>query len=126
MDHARRLIVMHFHGSESLGRRTTRVALSKDGIDFQARPEILGRTHLRNFLHGGRTYAIAMPGRVRRSRPEDGLSDFEEGPLPFNPDMFHWALLKRGGILHVSSTQIRHAPERTLLSAIDLSLPLDQ
>lgn len=126
VDDARRRIVMYFHGLEGFGRQVTRVALSKDGIDFQARPEILGRTYLRAFTHEGTTYGIAMPGRVYRSRSEDGLSDFEEGPLLFNPDMRHCALLKRQGTLHVFWTQVGHAPERILLSTIDLSLPWDQ
>lgn len=119
VDHDNRRIVMYFHGLESAGRQVSRVALSRDGIDFQARPEILGRTYLRVFEHEGLTYGIAMPGQVYRSR--DGLSDFETGPLLFNPDMRHCALLKRGNRLYVFWTQVGHAPERILLSTIDLS-----
>ena len=126
VDDARRRIVMYFHGLEGFGRQATRVALSRDGIDFQARPEILGKTYLRTFIHEGSTYGIAMPGQVYRSRSEDGLSDFEEGPLLFNPNMRHCALMKRGGTLHVFWTEVGHAPERILLSTIDLSLPWDQ
>lgn len=119
VDHDNRRIVMYFHGLESAGRQVSRVALSRDGIDFQARPEILGRTYLRVFEHEGLTYGIAMPGQLYRSR--DGLSDFEAGPLLFNPDMRHCALLKRGDRLYVFWTQVGHAPERILLSTIDLS-----
>ncbi len=126
VDEASRRIVMYFHGLEGFGRQVTRVALSDDGIDFHARPEILGRTYLRTFRHLGRTYGIAMPGQVYRSRSEDGLSSFEQGPLLFNPAMRHCALLKRGNILHVFWTQVGHAPERILLSTIDLSLPWNQ
>ena len=126
VDEANRRIVMYFHGLEGFGRQVTRVALSDDGIDFQARPEILGRTYLRVFRHRGDTYGIAMPGQVYRSRSEDGLSNFEEGPLLFNPDMRHCALLKRGDSLHVFWTQVGHAPERILLSTIDLSGPWEQ
>ena len=43
----------------------------------------------------------------------------------FNPDMRHCALLKRGDLLHVFWTQVGHAPERILLSTIDLSGPWD-
>ena len=126
VDEQRRRIVMYFHGLEGFGRQVTRVAVSEDGIDFQARSEILGRTYLRVFSHEGTTYGIAMPGQVYRSRSEDGLSDFEEGPLLFNPQMRHCALLKRGRVLHVFWTQVGHAPERILLSTIDLSVPWEQ
>lgn len=121
VDDANRRIVMYFHGLEGFGRQVSRAALSKDGIDFVARPEVLGRTYLRAFRHGGVTYGIAMPGQVYRS--EDGLSDFEAGPLLFNPNMRHCALLKRGDALDVFWTQVGDAPERILLSTIDLSVP---
>ena len=124
VDNENRRIVMYFHGLEGFGRQVSRVALSTDGIDFQARPEILGRTYLRVFRHGGATYGIAMPGQVYRSR--DGLSNFEPGPLLFNPDMRHCALLKRGSRLYVFWTQVGHAPERILLSLIDLSKPWEE
>src|ERR1039457_4533639 len=45
VDLANRQIVMYFHGLEGLGRQVTRVATSRDGIRFQARPEVLGRTY---------------------------------------------------------------------------------
>lgn len=121
VDDERRQIVMYFHGLEAFARQSTRVALSDDGIDFQARPEVLGRTYLRVFEHMGMTYGIAMPGQVYRS--QDGLSGFEEGPLLFNPDMRHCALLKRGETLHIFWTQVGHAPETILHSTIDLSVP---
>ncbi len=121
VDIKNRLIVMYFHGLEGPGRQVSRVALSTDGIDFNARPEILGRTYLRAFQHQGMTYGIAMPGQVYRST--DGLSDFEAGPMLFNPDMRHCALLRRGSQLYVFWTQVGHAPERILLSTIDLSVP---
>ena len=123
VDEANRRIVMYFHGLESFGRQVTRVALSRDGIDFRARPEVLGRTYLRVFLHEGATYGVAMPGQVYRSSAPDGLSAFETGPMLFNPDMRHCALLKRGDLLHVFWTQVGHVPERILLSTIDLSGP---
>jgi len=116
---ANRQIVMYFHGLEGLGRQVTRVATSRDGIRFQVRPEVLGRTYMRAFKHDGYTYAMAMPGQFYRSR--DGLSGFEEGPLLFNPDMRHAALLKRGETLYVFWTQVGHVPERIQSSTIQLS-----
>ena len=121
VDHENKRIVMYFHGLDSFSTQLTRVATSRDGIGFQALPEKLGRTYLRTFRRDGVTYGIAMPGQVYRSR--DGLSNFEEGPLLFNPDMRHCALLPRGDTLYIFWTQVGHAPESILLSKIDLSKP---
>ena len=74
---------------------------------------------MRAFEHDGMTYTLAMPGQLYRSR--DGFHGFEPGPLLFNPRMRHSALLKRGGALWVFWTQVGDAPERILLSHIDLS-----
>ena len=119
VDDAARRIVMYFHGLEGPGHQVTRAATSADGIRFEARPEVLGRTYLRAFRHDGMTYAMAMPGQFYRST--DGLTGFEEGPLLFNPDMRHAALLKRGDTLYVFWTQVGEVPERILLSTIDVS-----
>ena len=80
----RREIVMYVHGRER-GPQVTRAAVSKDGLHFEGRPEILGRPYFRAFRHDGYWYALAMPGVMYRSR--DGLTDFEEGPSLFNPNM---------------------------------------
>ena len=119
IDEATQSIVMYFHGLESLGVQVTRVATSTDGIDFAARPQILGESYFRAFRHQGMTYAMAMPGRFYRS--PDGLGAFEEGPLLFNPDMRHAALAKRDEILLVFWTQVGDVPERILLSTVDVS-----
>lgn len=119
VDDAARSIIMYFHGLEGIGHQVSRVATSPDGIRFEARPEILGRSYMRVFRHRGMTYAMAMPGRFYRSR--DGFTAFEEGPLLFNADMRHAALLKRGELLYVFWTQVGHAPERILLSMVVLA-----
>ena len=119
VDEASQRVIMYFHGLEGPGIQVTRVATSSDGIRFEARPEIIGRTYMRVFPHGGMTYAMAMPGQFYRS--EDGFTGFEEGPLLFNPDMRHAAMLKRGDTLYVFWTQVGQVPERILLSTIDLS-----
>ena len=64
-------------------------------------------------------YALAMPGVLYRSR--DGLTKFEEGPQLFNPNMRHLAILQRGSRLSVFWTQRRDAPERVMVSTIDLT-----
>ena len=119
VDDTNELIVMYFHGLESPGLQVSRVATSPDGIHFEARPEVLGRSYMRVFRHRGIAYAMAMPGRFYRSA--DGLTAFEEGPLLFNADMRHAALLKRQESLCVFWTQVGDAPERILLSTVDLT-----
>ena len=119
VDDANRRISMYYHGLNGLGQQVTRAATSADGIRFGARPEILGKTYFRTFQHAGYTYAMAMPGQFYRSK--DPLSGFEEGPLLFNPNMRHAALLKRGDTLFVFWTQVGSAPEAILLSTIALS-----
>ena len=119
VDDAARSVVMYFHGLEGPAHQVSRVATSRDGIRFEARPEILGRSYMRVFRHRGMTYAMAMPGRFYRST--DGFTGFEEGPLLFNADMRHAGLLKRGEALYVFWTQVGDAPERILLSIVNLA-----
>jgi hypothetical protein len=119
VDATARRIVMYYHGLEGVGRQVTRVATSANGIDFKARPEILGPSYFRVFHHQAMTYALAMPGQLYRSR--DGLSDFEPGPVLFNPNMRHAALLPRGDEMLVFWTRVGDAPERILLSRIGLT-----
>lgn len=119
VDDAAQRIVMYFHGLEGPGLQVSRVAASRDGIRFEAWPEILGSSYMRVFRHRGMTYAMAMPGRFYRSA--DGWTGFEEGPLLFNANMRHAALLKRGQTLYVFWTQAGDAPERVLLSTVDLA-----
>ena len=119
VDDENRRIVMYFHGLEGVSRQLSRVATSRDGIHFEARPEPLGRTYMRILRHDGYTYAMSMPGQLYRSR--DPLGGFEEGQRLFNPNMRHAALLKRDETLFVFWTQVGHVPERILLSTIDIS-----
>jgi hypothetical protein len=119
VDPVRRQIVMYFHGLESVGNQVTRIATSTNGIDFTARPEVLGRSYFRVFQHAGMHYALAMPGLLYRS--EDGFHAFEAGPTLFNPNMRHAALARSDDTLFVFWTRVGDTPERILLSQIDLS-----
>jgi len=119
VDEKNQRIIMYYHGLESLGKQVTRVATSTDGIHFEARQEVLGRSYMRTFQHDGMTYGMAQPGQFYRSK--DGLGNFEQGPLLFNKNMRHGALLKRDTRLYVFWTQVGDAPERILVSTIDLN-----
>jgi hypothetical protein len=118
VDTERRRIVMYFHGLEGVGHQVSRVAISRNGIDFSAQPEVIGRSYMRIFQYDGMTYALTMPGVLSRSA--DGLGGFETGPTLFNPNMRHAAVLKRDGALLVFWTRVGDAPERILLSRIML------
>ena len=118
VDTGQRRIVMFYHGLEAAGQQLSRVAVSSDGISFRSLDEVLGRTYMRIFEYRGTRYALAMPGQFyRAARP---LGGFEEGPCRFNANMRHAAVLVRGDTLHVFWTQVGHAPERILLSSVDL------
>ena len=81
IDDENRQIRMYYHGVVERGVQRSRVALSENGIDFEAREELLGNSYLRVFQYGGYHYAIGMPGVFYRSR--DGLTGFVEGPALF-------------------------------------------
>ena len=121
IDEAGRRVIVYFHGLAKFARQETDIAVSRDGIHFEALPTRIPRTYLRAFAHEGMTYALAMPGQVYRS--VDGFTKFQAGPLLFEPRMRHMALLKRGDTLFVFWTRVGDRPERILLSAVDLSMP---
>ena len=120
VDNKRQRIRMYFHGLQDIATQVTRVAESSNGIDFHVFPPVLGRSYMRVFQWNQMTYAMSMPGQFYRST--DGLSQFESGPLLFNANMRHATLLVRESTLYVFWTQVGHAPERILVSTIDLSL----
>jgi hypothetical protein len=102
----------------------TQSAVSRDGLHFEVQPPITRVSYLRAFRVGGYTYAMARLGLLARSR--DPLASFETGPNPFAGGPYagrvrHVALLVRGQTLFVWFTGIGDAPERILLSTIDLA-----
>lgn len=119
VDHDRRRIVMYFHGLDAFGVQVTRVALSNDGVRFEALPEVLGGSYFRVFRWQGWHYALVMPGLILRSR--DGLTGFEQGPTLFEPAMRHSAVRVVGSQAEVFWTRAGDRPEAVLRSTIDLS-----
>ncbi len=119
VDEGAREIRMYFHGMLASGEQMTRVALSRDGLNFQVHPELLGPPYFRAFQHGGWWYAFALPNQLLRSR--SGIDPFEMGPTPLNPSTRHTAVLVNGDTLHVFWSQIGDAPERIYAGQIDLS-----
>ena len=143
VDPARKRLVMWVHGWWTNGERWpsdpakarvwatqmgygqfTQVAESTDGIHFEARPAITKTSYLRVFQRGEYFYGVSRLGQLSRSR--DPLAMFELGPNPFRDSPYanrvrHVGLLVRGTRLHVFFTAIGDAPERVLVSTIDLA-----
>lgn len=119
VDDDNRQIRMYYHGVVERGVQRSRVALSEDGIDFEAREELLGNSYIRVFQYGGYHYAIGMPGVLYRSR--DGLTGFVEGPTLFYENMRHCAVWLNGNTLSVFYSNAGDCPERILVSEIDLT-----
>jgi hypothetical protein len=118
VDEERREIRMYFHGLCADTSQRTRVALSRDGLRFGARPEILAPSYLRMVRRDEGWLGMAMPGSFFRS--PDGLRDFEAGPHLLDDSVRHAALLPRGDDLLVFHSRVGDAPERILCSRVDV------
>jgi hypothetical protein len=102
----------------------TQPAESVDGLHFEVRSSLTKQSYLRVFKYGGYFYGVSRLGQLARSA--DPLAGFTPGPNPFHDSPYasrvrHVALLLRGSRLHVFFTAIGDAPERVLLSTIDLT-----
>ena len=66
VDDEKQQIVMYIHG-RGAGEQLTRLALSRDGVNFEGSPEVLGRPYFCIIEHGDYHYALSMPGYMYRS-----------------------------------------------------------
>jgi hypothetical protein len=129
IDKERCEIRLYFHGPVSRGDdgefvQKTRVALSRDGLAFEVRPDLLGPSYFRVFEQGGVFFALARSGELLRSG--DGLARFESAGVPAGlPDgIRHVGLWRRSAErMTVFYTVIGDAPE-SIWSA-DLALAGD-
>ena len=111
VDPVSRRIVMYFHGLEDVGTQVSRVATSRNGVDFEAKPEILGPPYMRVFPNDGMIYALTMPGRFYRSKRRPAR--VRAGPGAVQSEHAAFSRTKRGNELFVFWTQVGEAPERT-------------
>lgn len=116
IDEERRELRMYFHGLLPDLSQQTRVAISRDGLAFGVRSELLTPSYLRVLRHDDRWYGMAMPGTLYRSA--DGLSGFERGPQLLGDDTRHVALLRSGREMRVLFSRVGDAPERILASRV--------
>jgi CubicO group peptidase (beta-lactamase class C family) len=128
VDDEHRQIRMYFHYLlPKLGHSST-VAISNDGLHFEARPGRIAGAYLRVVRHGGGFLAIDDRGSLLRS--PDGLARFEPvsqavarvAADPARKASFrHGGLLLDGDVLRVFFTRIGDAPEQILLTQVNLS-----
>ena len=102
----------------------TQSSVSTDGLHFALQPAITKVSYLRVFPFDGYLYGMARLGQLLRSK--DPLASFEIGPNPFADGPYadrvrHVATLRRGRTLYVFFTGIGDAPERVMLSTIELT-----
>ena len=119
VDETNHEIRMYYHGWVGEEVQRSKVAVSRDGIRFDALPDSLGNAYFRVFRWNGYHYALATPGIFYRSK--DGSTGFDKGPTLFRPDMRHSAVRVRGSELEVFYTNAGDCPERVLRSTIDLT-----
>ncbi|MEP6754270.1 MAG: hypothetical protein ABJA67_02125, partial [Chthonomonadales bacterium] len=115
---------LYYHGLTPEERsQHTRVALSTNGRDFAAIKEPVGKgsAYWRLIKRDDWWVALAMPGKLLRSK--DGITPFEIGPqlFPTSPTQVHNALLVRGNVLHVFYTRAGDKPEHILHSQVALN-----
>ncbi|NLD71153.1 MAG: hypothetical protein GX649_00390 [Chloroflexi bacterium] len=94
------------------------VALSDDGLTFRTLETVVSSSYPRAFRYGEYWYVLSMPGLMFRSR--DGLTDFEPGPVLFDPDFRHAAVDLRDHTLLVYYSHVGDCPEHILRAEIDL------
>lgn len=103
----------------------TQAAASTDGLHFSVRPSVSKTSYLRVFRRGAYYYGVSRLGTVSRSAEPHGV--FEIGPSlfrtgsPYAGRVRHVGLVVRGDRLHVFFTGIGDAPERVLMSTVDLA-----
>ena len=142
IDEENRRILMYYHGptreqptADAWARRfphlsgqRSLLAMSEDGLNFISDSEILGPSYFRVWRDpraaDAWVYALAMPGIFLRSR--DGRTEFRVGPVLFDRDQRHTALLARDDILHVFYSRAGDCPERILCATIDLRLDWEE
>ncbi len=126
-DNKNKQLVMYFHCPLEFEGKKGQYSLratSTDGIHFKADTTVLGDSYFRVFEYKGAYYSLARTGIVAKSK--DGIAAFEKGPNPFATAdsasrVRHVAIKAIGDTLYVFYSRIGDAPERILLSKINLA-----
>jgi len=120
VDHAAHRIVMFFHGGYRWvrPRQATWAAESGDGLTFVSAKARLGEPYWRRFSWSGRYFAIVMSGRLYVS--DHPTTGYRSGPCLALPGMRHPAVWVEHDRLHVFFSRVGDAPERILVSTVEL------
>lgn len=123
VDHSSRQIRMYFHGvsKDNLGQWSG-VAYSCDGIQFTAKPDLLGKFYFRVWHWQNHWYALAKNnnegwGELYRAPHPDGPFELRGN---FLKDMRHASVLMEGHWLRVFYSRVGDAPERILMASVDM------
>jgi hypothetical protein len=123
VDAESRTVRMYYHGLLRNGDQATRVAVSRDGVAFEARAPLLGPAYFRVFDWRGMWYALGWGGEILRAPAWD--APFEPGPVVVpvldGRRLRHGAVLLDGDRLHVFHSRIGDRPERILHCEIALT-----
>lgn len=122
IDHDARRMLLFYHGLDSRGGQSSRVAATVDGLNFRPLDLAIFSTYLRHFRHRDTHYLLGMPGVLYRSASLRGPYE-PRGTILFEPDMRHAGLWLEADTLYVFWSRVGDAPERILLSQIELSDP---
>lgn len=122
IDEANWRLLMYYHGFDERGGQSSRMAISTDGLSFEVQPQRVFSTYLRGFEFRDQHYLLGMPGVLYRASDPEGPFEPRDRLL-FEPDMRHAGLLLEGSTLYVFWSSVGYAPERILLSQVDLSPP---
>ncbi len=127
VDHSNRRLLMYYHGLLRNGDQQTRLAVSKDGVTFQARQALLGPPYFRAFTYADFVYVITWGGEIWRA--SGWQRPFEQGPclIHFNvkegigEGFRHGEVHRVGNKLYVFYTRMGDAPERILYVEVALN-----
>jgi len=123
IDEGRQRVHMYFHGPRKDAKgQWTSLATSTDGLHFETSNEILGRYYFRVWSWEGAWYALAKQGNKgwgELYRSEDGLTGFKPRGR-FLRRARHTAVTIRGHHLLIFYSRTGDAPERILVSTVDL------
>jgi hypothetical protein len=120
VDNHNKQLVMFFHGQRDSLSQVSAAAVSTDGLNFKALDNRVGAVYLRSFDYQGNYYFLAAPGILYRS--DSLLGDYvPRSKSLFGTDIRHSAVSLQGDKLTLVFSRAGDAPERLLLSTVDLS-----
>ena len=122
VDNRNQRILMFFHGQRDSLSQITGIASSEDGVNFTATDKTVGAVYTRYFNYGDQHYLLSSPGILFRSDNILGPYTPRDKSL-FEVNLRHAAVMLEGDYLTVAWSKVGEAPERILLSQVDLSAP---